>query len=69
MITRDNIPARVTAVAYYRVVDPNTAVNEVENFHNATLQIAQTTLRSVLGGVDLDHLLSERESSTRRSST
>ncbi len=61
IITRDNIPARVTAVAYYRVVDPNSAVTQVENFHNATLQIAQTTLRSVLGGVDLDSLLSERE--------
>jgi regulator of protease activity HflC (stomatin/prohibitin superfamily) len=62
VITRDNIPVRVTAVAYYRVVDPNKAVNAVENFHNATLQISQTTLRSVLGGVDLDHLLGERES-------
>jgi regulator of protease activity HflC (stomatin/prohibitin superfamily) len=61
IITRDNIPARVTAVAYYRVVDPNLAVTQVENFHNATLQISQTTLRSVLGGVDLDALLSERE--------
>jgi regulator of protease activity HflC (stomatin/prohibitin superfamily) len=61
VITRDNIPVRVTAVAYYRVVDPNKAVNQVESFHQATLQIAQTTLRSVLGGVDLDHLLSERE--------
>jgi len=62
VITRDNIPVRVTAVAYYRVVDPSKAVNAVENFHNATLQISQTTLRSVLGGVDLDHLLGERES-------
>jgi regulator of protease activity HflC (stomatin/prohibitin superfamily) len=62
IITRDNIPVRVTAVAYYRVVDPNAAVNQVENFHNATLQISQTTLRSVLGGVDLDALLTERES-------
>jgi regulator of protease activity HflC (stomatin/prohibitin superfamily) len=61
IITRDNIPARVTAVAYYRVVDANSAVTQVENFHNATLQIAQTTLRSVLGGVDLDALLSERD--------
>src|SRR5579884_1972482 len=61
VITRDNVPARVAAVAYYRVIDPNNAVNEVENFHAATLQIAQTTLRSVLGGVDLDHLLSERD--------
>ena len=62
VITRDNIPVRVTAVAYYRVVDPNKAVNAVENFHHATLQISQTTLRSVLGGADLDHLLGERES-------
>ena len=62
VITRDNIPVRVTAVAYYRVVDPNKAVNAVENFHNATLQISQTTLRSTLGGVDLDHLLGERDS-------
>jgi regulator of protease activity HflC (stomatin/prohibitin superfamily) len=61
IITRDNIPARVTAVAYYRVVDPNSAVNQVENYHSATVQISQTTLRSVLGGVDLDSLLSERE--------
>src|SRR5947209_8096252 len=62
IITRDNIPVRVTAVGYYRVVDPNRAVNQVENFHNATLQISQTTLRSTLGGVDLDHLLGERDS-------
>ena len=61
VITRDNIPVRVTAVTYYRVVDPNNAVTQVENFHSATLQIAQTTLRSVLGGADLDTLLSERE--------
>jgi regulator of protease activity HflC (stomatin/prohibitin superfamily) len=60
-ITRDNIPVRVTAVAYYRVVDATRAVTEVENVHAATTQIAQTTLRSVLGGVDLDTLLSERE--------
>jgi regulator of protease activity HflC (stomatin/prohibitin superfamily) len=61
VITKDNVPARVTAVAYYRVIDPNNAVNQVESFHNATLQIAQTTLRSVLGGADLDTLLAERE--------
>jgi regulator of protease activity HflC (stomatin/prohibitin superfamily) len=61
VITRDNIPVRVTAVAYYRVVDANSAITQVESFHHATLQIAQTTLRSVLGGVDLDSLLSERE--------
>jgi regulator of protease activity HflC (stomatin/prohibitin superfamily) len=60
-ITRDNIPVRVTAVAYYRVIDARLAVTEVENVHSATVQIAQTTLRSVLGGVDLDTLLSERE--------
>jgi regulator of protease activity HflC (stomatin/prohibitin superfamily) len=60
-ITRDNIPVRVTAVAYYRVVNPSLAVTEVENVHAATLQISQTTLRSVLGGADLDTLLSERE--------
>ena len=61
IITRDNVPARVTAVAYYRVIDPRRAVTEVESFQSATLQIAQTSLRSVLGVVDLDTLLSERE--------
>jgi regulator of protease activity HflC (stomatin/prohibitin superfamily) len=61
IITRDNVPARVTAVAYYRVIDPSKAVTEVESYDGATLQIAQTTLRSVVGGVDLDTLLSERE--------
>src|SRR5579884_3077202 len=61
IITRDNIPVRVTAVAYYRVIDPSRAVTEVENFNAATLQVAQTTLRSILGVVDLDTLLSERE--------
>jgi regulator of protease activity HflC (stomatin/prohibitin superfamily) len=61
IITRDNVPARVTAVAYYRVIDPSRAIIEVESFQSATLQIAQTTLRSVLGVADLDTLLSERE--------
>jgi regulator of protease activity HflC (stomatin/prohibitin superfamily) len=61
VITRDNIPVRVTAVAYYRVVDANSAITQVESFHDATLQIAQTTLRSVLGGVDLDSLLAEQD--------
>jgi regulator of protease activity HflC (stomatin/prohibitin superfamily) len=61
IITRDNVPARVTAVTYYRVIDPSKAVTEVESFQSATLQIAQTSLRSVLGVVDLDTLLSERE--------
>jgi regulator of protease activity HflC (stomatin/prohibitin superfamily) len=61
VITRDNIPVRVTAVAYYRVIDPSRAVTEIENVHQGTLQISQTTLRSVLGGADLDTLLAERE--------
>jgi regulator of protease activity HflC (stomatin/prohibitin superfamily) len=61
VITRDNVPVRVTAVAYYRVVEPNRAVVEVQSYDDATLQIAQTSLRSVLGGVDLDALLGERE--------
>jgi regulator of protease activity HflC (stomatin/prohibitin superfamily) len=61
VITRDNVPVRVTAVAYFRVIDPNLSVLEVEDFSGATLQIAQTTLRSVLGKADLDTLLAERE--------
>jgi regulator of protease activity HflC (stomatin/prohibitin superfamily) len=61
IITRDNVPAKVNAVAYYRVIDPVRAVNEVERFRAATSQIAQTTLRSVLGKVELDTLLSGRE--------
>jgi regulator of protease activity HflC (stomatin/prohibitin superfamily) len=61
VITRDNVPARVDAVVYFRVVDPNCAVVQVESFLKATSQIAQTTLRSVLGKVELDSLLSERE--------
>jgi regulator of protease activity HflC (stomatin/prohibitin superfamily) len=61
VITRDNVPARVTAVIYFRVVDPNRSVIEVENFVQATSQISQTTLRSVLGKKDLDDLLANRE--------
>jgi regulator of protease activity HflC (stomatin/prohibitin superfamily) len=61
VITRDNVPVRVAAVAYFRVIDPTRSVIEIENFESATLQIAQTTLRSVLGKADLDTLLSERE--------
>jgi regulator of protease activity HflC (stomatin/prohibitin superfamily) len=61
VITRDNVPARVDAVVYFRVVDPNCAVVQVESFLKATSQIAQTTLRSVLGKVELDSLLSERD--------
>jgi regulator of protease activity HflC (stomatin/prohibitin superfamily) len=61
VITRDNVPVRVTAVAYFRVIGPTDAVIDVEDYESATLQIAQTTLRSVLGKADLDTLLSERE--------
>jgi len=61
VITRDNVPVRVAAVCYFRVIDPGRSVLEVEDFMAATLQIAQTTLRSVLGKADLDALLSERE--------
>ena len=61
VITKDNVTVRVTAVAYFRVIDPNKAVTEVENFLLATSQIGQTTLRSVLGKAELDALLSERE--------
>jgi regulator of protease activity HflC (stomatin/prohibitin superfamily) len=61
VITRDNVPARVTAVAYYRIIDPTRSVIEIEDVLAATSQIAQTTLRSVLGKADLDALLAERE--------
>src|SRR3954465_6227315 len=59
VITRDNVTARVTAVTYFRVIDPNRSIVEVENFLVATSQIAQTTLRSVLGTAEFDTLLSE----------
>src|SRR5881398_89699 len=61
VITKDNVPVRVNAVAYFRIVDPKSAIVQVENFMVATSQIAQTTLRSVLGQHVLDELLSERE--------
>src|SRR5579885_3630536 len=61
VITKDNVPVRVNAVAYFRIVDPRQAIVQVENFMVATSQIAQTTLRSVLGQHQLDELLSERE--------
>src|SRR5881296_553617 len=61
VITKDNVPARVNAVAYFRIVDPKAAIVNIENFMVATTQIAQTTLRSVLGQHVLDELLSERE--------
>jgi regulator of protease activity HflC (stomatin/prohibitin superfamily) len=61
VITKDNVPVRVNAVAYFRIVDPKAAIVQVENFMVATSQIAQTTLRSVLGQHLLDELLSERD--------
>jgi regulator of protease activity HflC (stomatin/prohibitin superfamily) len=61
VITKDNVPARVNAVAYFRIIEPKAAIVQIENFMVATSQIAQTTLRSVLGQHVLDELLSERE--------
>ena len=61
VITRDNVPARVNAVAYFRVIDPRKAIVEVENYLMATSLISQTALRSVLGKAEFDQLLSERE--------
>src|SRR6266704_3292076 len=61
VITKDNVPVRVTAVAYFRIVEPKNAIVQIENYLVATSQIAQTTLRSVLGQHVLDELLSERD--------
>ncbi len=61
VITKDTVPVKVNAVIYFRVVNPESAVVEVQNFVNATSQIAQTTLRSVLGQMELDEILSQRE--------
>ena len=61
VITKDNVPVRVNAVAYFKIVDPKSAIVQVENYMAATSQISQTTLRSVLGQHVLDELLSERE--------
>ena len=61
VISKDNVPVRVTAVSYFRVVAPRAAVTEVEDYLQATLQVAQTTLRSVLGQHSLDELLAERD--------
>src|SRR5512135_320630 len=66
VITRDNVSVKVNAVVYFRVVDPRRAIVEVENYHYATSQLAQTTLRSVLGQVELDDLLSQREQLNQR---
>jgi len=61
VITKDNVTVRVNAVVYFRVIDSNSAITEVENFLRATSEISQTTLRSVLGKAELDSLLAERE--------
>ena len=61
VITRDNVSVKVNAVVYFRVMDPRKAIVEVESYHYATSQLAQTTLRSVLGQAELDDLLAERE--------
>ena len=61
VITRDNVSVKVNAVVYFRVIDPRRAIVEVESYHYATSQLAQTTLRSVLGQVEMDNLLSERD--------
>jgi len=61
VISRDNVSVHVNAVVYFRVIDPERAIIQVENFYNATSQLAQTTLRSVLGKHELDEMLAERE--------
>ena len=61
IITKDNVSVKVNAVVYFRVMDPRKAIVEIENYHYATSQLAQTTLRSVLGQAELDELLSERD--------
>jgi len=61
VISHDNVSVHVNAVVYFRVIDPQKAIIQVENFHSATSQLAQTTLRSVLGGHELDEMLAERE--------
>jgi regulator of protease activity HflC (stomatin/prohibitin superfamily) len=61
VITKDNVSIKVNAVVYFRVIDPNKALTEIENYHYATSQLAQTTLRSVVGQSDLDDLLSRRD--------
>ena len=67
VITRDNVSVKVNAVLYFRVLEPNKAVREVENYLFATSQLAQVTLRSICGQAELDELLSERDGSTAES--
>lgn len=62
VITRDNVTTKVNAVVYYKVVDPSLSILAVERFHNATTELSQTTLRSVVGQAELDQVLSERDS-------
>lgn len=69
VITRDNVSVKVNAVVYFRVIDPNRAIVEVEDYNFATSQLAQTTLRSVLGQADLDALLTDREQLNERLQT
>ena len=66
VMTKDNVPVKVNAVIYFRIIDPCKAVTEIENFRFATMQIAQTTLRGVVGEVELDELLSNREKLNER---
>lgn len=66
VITKDNVTCRVNAVLYYRVTEPDKAILNVEHYHNATSQFAQTTMRSVVGQADLDELLSERDRLNKR---
>lgn len=66
IITKDNVTVRVNAVAYFRVVDPNKAILEIENYNFGTSQVAQTTLRSIVGQADLDELLINRDEINRR---
>jgi regulator of protease activity HflC (stomatin/prohibitin superfamily) len=69
VITKDNVPVKVNAVVYFRVIDPSNSVVEVENYRFATLQIAQTTMRGVVGEAELDELLSQREKLNERLQT
>jgi regulator of protease activity HflC (stomatin/prohibitin superfamily) len=66
IITKDNVTVRVNAVAYFRATDPNRAILEIENFNYATAQVAQTTLRSIVGQVELDELLVNRDEINRQ---
>ena len=66
VMTKDNVPIKINAVVYFRVMDPNKAIVEVENYHMATMQIAQTTLRGVSGQLELDEILAEREKINQR---